>query len=688
MKPNPITIEPVNLPEVATVLQTLTSLLERLRTSGQRLLLNLRAPRNQCRQIAAALLDAGNGWLFSDDPDWPMAIAPGKAQQQLGQETDCVIYDGFSGLQLDVLCMLAGSLRGGGLMLLLTPEQIDNHSDRYGRWQGRTPQEDYFMRYFFDHLEKENWILSACDADPVLPSIDLPKTESPALTGELTAQQAEVFAKMQQWWAQISPPMLILTADRGRGKSTLLGHFAHSIEADADCVITAASRSQAEILLQQIRPEMQARFVAPDQFICQQQAVDCLIIDEAATLPVSLLLQCLPLANKILMATTTGGYEGTGGGFLHKFIARLDPSRFQQLSLSQPIRWGQGDLLEAWMNRVLMLKPEMNTSPPDVSSLSIYEVSKSELAKNQALLESVYGLLVSAHYRTRPSDLRQLMEDEQQRLIVAMAQAKVVGVLLLNREGGFDTELAQEVFMGRRRPQGHLLAQMMTAQAGIADFSCLQGLRVQRIAVLPALRRQGIGSRLLTQARQLALELHCDYLGSSFAADAAVLPFWRESEFQLVHISAGKGTSSAQQTVIVLQALNERVESIMVGQRQVFQKYLPVWLMSYCRDMPPVEVLEILRLLSLRFQMLESELKILQAFAQGYRGFEYTQAQLQVWLIGLLPSLRLSEAENQLLVEKVLQNRNGYLSGQAGGKKNLLKKIRHCVEKLLDEDER
>ena len=55
-------------------------------------------------------------------------------------------------------------------------------------------------------------------------------------------------------------------------------------------------------------------FIAPDRLIAEQQAADILIIDEAAMLPYPMLQQLCRQYRKIIMATTTGGYEGTGQG--------------------------------------------------------------------------------------------------------------------------------------------------------------------------------------------------------------------------------------------------------------------------------------------------------------------------------------------------------------------------------------
>ena len=160
------------------------------------------------------------------------------------------------------------------------------------------------------------------------------------------------------------------------------------------------------------------------------------------------------------------------------------------------------------------------------------------------------------------------MDDDNQQIIIAQQMQVVVGVLLLNEEGGFDEALSQDIFLGKRRPQGHLLAQMMTAQAGVINFAGFRGLRVQRIAVHEGRRRQGIGGLLIGRAKQLVGEIRLDYLGSSFALDHTMAPFWKKTGFQLVHIAAGKGKSTGRQTIAMLHSQQPDVLKLMASMQQ------------------------------------------------------------------------------------------------------------------------
>jgi tRNA(Met) cytidine acetyltransferase len=300
------------------------------------------------------------------------------------------------------------------------------------------------------------------------------------------------------------------------------------------------------------------------------------------------------------------------------------------------------------------------------------------------LLQQVYRLLNLAHYRTRPSDLRMMMENPDLVLIIARSGERVVGALLLNREGGFDAALAQQVFLGKRRPKGHLLAQMLSAQAGIEYFACYRGLRVQRIAVSEAWRRRGLGTRLLLQARTFALDSGVDYLGASFAVDAQGAAFWQQAGFSLVHVSFAQGKSSGNHSVAVLCSLCSQVDADLLQLRGRIERQLPVWMTQFLQFMEAGQVVALLRFAEFRPVPNELEQREIEAFAFGNRGFELCFASLQRFVMQRVAA---SVAPiDALLVEKAIQNRPWErlpCEPGAAGRKASQKRLRGLVEALL-----
>ncbi len=676
----------VNLPDRVAVIAWYGQLVESLRLSNQRLIVNLQGTREWCEFMLPSQAVFSQQVILSNQQGLQQGIPFSKAETLLGQEADCVVYDGFSGINIDVLCMASGLVKAGGILILLTTEQPHQVVDSYGQWQGRFSEKYYFLNYLLDQIKQEMLVMREHSSATYPLPVDLSFSAQPQFKNNMTVQQTELLQEMNSWIVNKKQSVFVLTADRGRGKSTLLGKFAQNLNTDLEIIITAASREQVNILLRQIDDDsMNIRFIAPDEIIRQNKTIHCLLIDEAAMLPNSMLQQCLNLSEKTLISTTTGGYEGTGQGFLIKFLAVINSSDYIHRKLTEAIRWGQQDAMESWLNRVLRLKPEPQKQSLILKKISIEQLSKEQLNKDSSTLRAIYALLVSAHYRTRPSDFRQLMEDENQYVLIARSGEDIAGVMLLNREGGLEEKMCHEIFMGTRRPQGHLFAQMLTAQAGIRGFTCLKGLRIQRLAVAENCRMQGIGRLLVKFAEQLVTDLNFEYLSSSFALDTAVSPFWNRMGFDLVHISAGKGKSTGRQTVAVLKSENSHVNEIIFSLKNKIKNYLPVWLLSYCQSLSWSDVYALLEMQNTKNKFSSLDEDELMAFCEGYRGFDFTQAVLQKLLISQLVNSGLSNPLKQLAIEKVLLNVDWEALSGVSGKKDALQQLRQGIKKLNEQ---
>ena len=456
-----------------------------------------------------------------------------KADACLGREASIVILDLFTGFNADVLCIAAGLVRAGGVLVLLSARVQDwpQHSDRYASWQDQSQSlHPRFAEYFFASLQADDEIglLLTAESTPA-PKPGLPVLQPTIFEQGMTRPQADCLRRIEQWFEGGRQGMVLIRAQRGRGKSSCLGMLVKRLQADYRILVCADSRTAAAALLHWVP---QAEFVAPDRLLLENPSADLLVIDEAAMIPLSLLRQIQGLYPRLIMATTTGGYEGTGQGFMLRFVAALEADKLLQLELEDPVRWCREDRLESWLDHVLMqgvtTEPEEDSSI-DPSAWQLQVVEDPGALDFRASLRQVYRLLNAAHYRTRPSDLRMLMENPDLLLIIARFEGRVVGAVLLNREGGLDADLCEQIFFGKRRPKGHLLAQMLTAQAGISHFAGYRGLRVLRIAVSEGYRRHGLGTDLLQRALEFARANELDYLGASFALDAQTTCFWQKS---------------------------------------------------------------------------------------------------------------------------------------------------------------
>ena len=541
------------------MLQAMQQLMQQ---QGIRRLLVLSGEPQWCRQQAHRLATTLPGdwpWVGENPPSGMQSLASGAVRTLLGQERLHAVYDATDGLDVEALAALAGTLRAGSWLLLLTPPWLSWHqqpdSDSL-RWSD-CPQ-PITTPNFIHHLQQH----LAADSEVTLWRQDEPLTLAPlpvrpqwqAPNGQPTFEQQALLTQL----LGAEPGVWVLTAARGRGKSTLAGMLVANTP--LTCWLTGPSRAATEVAGEWAQGR--AQFWAPDALLahCREHDVSdvgWLLVDEAAAIPGPLLQQWVNHFPRILLTTTVQGYEGTGRGFLLKFCAGLP--EFQPLELQQPMRWAPGDALERVIDNALLfneLPPWQATDRP----VSITGAEQRALCADPQRLMRFYALLSSAHYRTSPLDLRRLMDAPGMHFGLAQVEDEVVGALWLVEEGGLSAELAHEVWAGRRRPRGNLVAQSLAAHGGQWWAPTLRSRRITRIAVLPAMRQQGIARRLIEQQRQQAQGL--DYLSVSFGYTEPLWRFWQSCGFELARIGSKIEASSGCYSVMAILPLSEQGEAL------------------------------------------------------------------------------------------------------------------------------
>ncbi len=668
----------------------LQRLLLQLGQHSQRQLLSCEGSEQWCYKLYEKIThQCDDRLLLSDQTQQIEALTFSRAETLLGREFSIVVVDLFGGLNPDVLCIAVGLVKCGGLLILMSPggDQWLKERDQYGIWQDEVASPDNaFIEYFFERIKFATHACVQIRQGTDLP--ELPSLSKACLSRRIegkTRDQLTVLRGLEKWLKQSCQGVALLTANRGRGKSTCLGFLVEKMLEDNELsvCVTAYSRQSTAMLLAQCDS---VNFLAPDQIIKDRITADVLVIDEAAMLPSAMLSQLCRQFKRVIMATTTGGYEGTGQGFLIRFIAGLPEARLSLFELHQPVRWAQNDYLEGWIDETLLLKAlpaNMDAVELDISQCRFTACNKTSGIDK---LRRIYQLMISAHYRTRPSDFRALMENPDLVPVTAEYKKGLPGVALLNSEGGFNQSLCSQVFFGRRRPKGHLLAQMLTAQAGLRDFACYRGLRIQRIAVADSQRRQGIGKGLIQCAETYALENHYGYLGASFAFDGESAGFWQSCGFRLVHIGYGQGKSSGKHSVAVIKVLNPRLENKIELLENKLLSSLPLWLCQFLKQMNAAEVVTLLRFCEYRTEVTEVENDEVEAFVQGHKGFELCFATLQRVVMQAIAQSSCDLVVDSWLVEKVIQNRDwNQLTPRhsCSGRKLIQNTLRRLVDELV-----
>jgi len=666
---------------------------QQLEKSQQRVLISCQGGQPFCDRLLDRLLSRLQDYtVLSNRALLTSAIPFSKSEVLLGLEFRVVIVDLFDGLNPDVIAIAGGLVKSGGMLVLLSPKSTNwsIDSDRYACWQNDiVSPEATFIEYFFDRIAADSRACVRICEGQDLPEIpDLDCSQATAIIDGKTSEQAEILHQVDTWLRRPQSRFTLITANRGRGKSVCLGLIADELlrSQHYSVCVTAYSRAAAERLLAQLDD---AVFASPDALIENPVEADVLFIDEAAMLPYPILFQLCARYKQVVMATTTGGYEGTGQGFLLRFIARLPESQLLQLEIRDPVRWSAQDNLEKWIDTCLLLDSDSSDNSGESSEVCYRILRRNESQADIGLLLEIYRLMVSAHYRTRPSDLRALMENPDLQMVLAECEGELQGVALLNVEGGIDEALCHQIYLGERRPRGHLLAQMLTAQAGSMSFAQLRGLRIQRIAVVESKRRQGIGRQLVEMSHRFAAEHDYDYVGASFAFESESAGFWKTCEFKLAHISYAQGKSSGNHSVAVINPLSPLCAELLSDMHRRIESSLALWFCQYLRFVDCDSVIALLRYFDFAPGLNQFEIDEIRAFGTGHRGFELSFVSLQKFVMQAVALLPEDYPFHPWLIEKIVQNRDWkQLSKdrEIVGRRAMQSKLRELVEQILQAD--
>jgi tRNA(Met) cytidine acetyltransferase len=719
----------------------ITAQLAAARQSRQRRMLVLAGEPDWGRAIVSELYSVHGfkqSLCVSDAALPPIAtLSNQQARQLLGQELDLLIYDCWAGLHPDALPAVSGSLVGGGLLVLLLPPlpQWPRFNDPdYQRLLVHPYQSQQVAGRFIEHIRRsvlhaEHSLLIEQSQPPQ--SIAAPVAEElgngapvtvasvaseqgqikPGADGCITVEQSQAVAAIKSVLCGHRRRPLVITADRGRGKSAALGIASAQLMQQRSCqiVITAprmpsvaiAFEHAAKLLQLPLGKLMQLQwqqsslsFVAPDTLLQHSQSIDLLLIDEAAAIPASLLEQLLKRYPRLVFATTVHGYEGTGRGFELRFkqILQQHSPQWKALHLRQPVRWAEQDPVEQWLFDALLL----NASPVDgerlaelcVSQCLTEKLDRDQLLADSETLRELFGLLVLAHYQTSPSDLRILLDGLNISVWVTRYQGHVVAAALVADEGGFDAALSREVWKNKRRPQGHLLPQTLSAHGGFEQATTLAYQRIVRIAVHPAVQRQSVGRQLMAAIVEQARVEQYDFVGCSFAATADVLAFWQQLNFSAVMLGVSRDASSGCHSLLLLSALSAAGGELLSAAKQRFNQQFPRDLMVIYPQLELELVAGLLLDINQQqyYRLSQQQWLDTEAFAEGFR--QYEQCFLSLWTLVCQYasshdlSLALSPVQCALLIRRLLQNQPIKTVTDAtglAGKKQLQLELRNTI---------
>jgi N-acetyltransferase 10 len=301
------------------------------------------------------------------------------------------------------------------------------------------------------------------------------------------------------------------------------------------------------------------QYIQPQDSYVLSQA-ELLVIDEAAAIP-------LPLVRKLMgpylvfMASTINGYEGTGRSLSLKLINQLreesrgvaksngtdegevadrangkssktsDPAHsrgrsLREITLSEPIRYAQGDAVEKWLNKLLCLDatlPRTKTDTqgcPHPKECQLLQVNRDTLFSfhpvSEKFLQQMMALYVASHYKNSPNDLQLMSDAPAHQLYVLIPPIdessprlpELLCVVQVALEGQISKESVLSSLSRGQRAGGDLIPWLVSQQFQDEEFASLSGARIIRIATNPDYIGMGYGGR--------AIELLTDFYEGKF----------------------------------------------------------------------------------------------------------------------------------------------------------------------------
>ena len=612
-------------------------------------------------------------------------------------------------LDIDAFAALSGTVVAGGiLLLLLTPEQL--------KQENNSVHNDYFFQRFLRQLASEScyFISQAQSSLPAL-TVDEPahdkslklnserslKATQANITnlpyGSVTQEQAAAVEAMLKVLSGHRDRPLVLTADRGRGKSSALAlaacHMLSQARQPLKIIITAPSKQALTVFFEQVQQQLPAAkitnqgiehtmgtisFYPIDVILKARPKANLVMVDEAAALPVYLLQQLLSHYHRLIFATTIHGYEGAGRGFSLKFQQVLQQTmpNFRKMHINQAIRWADDDPLEKFVFNSCLLNAQLpqldsevsaiNTLDPanksqtasireQQSSLLLELISPKSLLDNEALLQKVFAVLVTAHYQTSPSDLKLLLNNPAISLFVLKQNNDILGVALLMREGNVDPQLVKLVNGSQRRLRDQFLPQSLLTHCGIKSSFNYSYQRVMRIAIHPQIQAKGLGKFFLKQIEHQVAQQGTDFIGASFGANPALVNFWQQTGFSIARIGFSKDKASGEHSCLVIKPLTTNAEALNKAITTEFYQHFSYWLTDEFKHLPATLVWQVLHgdLASKTSILNGSDAQSVSDFISGQRQLSSCVYGLHHWLIK--HCTQAFDAEVLPLIARILQ---------------------------------
>ncbi|MEM1619302.1 MAG: GNAT family N-acetyltransferase [Fervidicoccaceae archaeon] len=568
-----------------------------------------------------------------------------KTDRYLGMTFDALVLDLNDDLRPNDVGRLVEVVRGGGVVVFLAPPwsswdvALTLFKQRLLVPGFAEPRHIFITRFKRKLMEHDGIYIYDAEKDEIIkrPRVRRPKlsaTETQA-AGQVTRPKGRAFPSVLYDMALTSDQaeaiealeslvprpkkgrksVVVITSDRGRGKSCAVGiglvglaealrRYKHRVR----IIVTAPSPTNVQSLFSlacaaartlghEVRTiekegtviELKGPFYSIEYWeplAASRVRGDVLATDEASGIHVPMLLRLYESYDRLIFTATIHGYEGAGRGFSVRFLGALknDPrADLRMCELEEPIRYGPGDPVEAWLYDTLLLSAEPAELDEDDmraierGDLRYVELEPADLfsERGEETLKQLFGIYVLAHYRNEPDDLG-MLADAPHHLIraVVLPSGKVVCSLQVAVEGGLEEELIEVLLRGSKIP-GNIIPDRLLKHLRFREAGRMKGYRIVRIATHPAVQGRGIGSFAISMLLEEAKRLGMDWIGSGFGVNAQLLSFWLKNGFVPLHMSPDRNPVSGEYTLIVLKPVSSAAELLVrVGKGCFLRKLL------------------------------------------------------------------------------------------------------------------
>ena len=548
----------------------------------------------------------------------------------MGTTWDFLIADFRSDFRPNDLGRLIEVVRGGGLAVLVTPDldkwgdmRIPFHKDMVTEPYTMEDVRPIYIRHIVHSLiaspgvyilRRDGYLEGELPPRILYQrrELSIPKDSTIDLRiyeMALTQDQVDAIYAIDRGTLRDRP--VVITADRGRGKSVALGLGIAGVmirdyrsDKKIKVLLTAPEpvnvrevfnfarrvfrgrnikynvKKAGEYIVELNSEVGQLKYVSPiDVF---RERCDYLFVDEASGIPVNLLEGYIERFRFGVFSTTLHGYEGAGRGFQVRFlpmIKRMSKGRVIEVSMSEPIRYAYNDPVENWLFKALLLDSdpahldEEFREDIDLDKLRYVKIDLEDWLFNKTNLFKEYvGIYIYAHYRNRPNDIMLLCDAPHHFARCLIYRDTVVNSLHLALEGDLSDDAVRRSLAGMP-PSGHLIPTVLIRYFPLLkDFSKLKGIRVVRIATHPEIMNRGIGSHALKGLISEARKMGMDWVGASFGATVELLNFWFKNGFIPVYLSPIKNPVSGEFSTIVVNPLNREARDYVKKFRYEFKK--------------------------------------------------------------------------------------------------------------------